>query len=551
MRRPSREIDPAFRRSVKQALNFNQPIPTGQRHELLDLARQAAPGGPKDAAKFVEGMLVTQCEKLAGELRRTNEELGQVVERLTAPPHFPAVYLGPEGEGRALVGLGGGNERIVAVNEEVPDLEPGQDVVLNAERNIILGQAQRGKTGHLARFERVAESGHAIVNHRNEEVVCQVVNGLVVDDLMLGDSILIDPDHQLAIRKVEARKAAKLPYEVERVSDLRPEDIGGLDEQFEELLESLMISLHPDLAAAFELDGGPTVLVQGPPGGGKTRMAKVVAAELERRCKRQIRFVTVRPSEFRSMWHGETEAKIRGFFAEIRRLTEGSDGVHVVVFFDEAESLGKLRGGSRSHAFMDDHTNALLAELDGFQDLHNVSVISSTNRSDLLDPALRERLASVVITVPRPGMDAAREIFKVHMSERSRWASAGTREEAIEAALALIFMGDRNAVARIGFNEGSERVVKAGELLSGRLIRDLAANSRMTAARRAAGNGGGGGLEVDDVLEAVEGAIDGLRTTLSKENAHAYLADLPQDLAVVSVEPLHPKPDRPHRYLNA
>jgi len=126
------------------------------------------------------------------------------------------------------------------------------------------------------------------------------------------------------------------------------------------------------------------------------------------------------------------------------------------------------------------------------------------------------------------------------------------REEAIEAALSTLFLSDRNSVARIGFNDSSHRVVKAAELVSGRLIKIISTNARRRAARRRVELGGERGvIEVEDVLEAVENALDGLRSTLSRDNVHSYLPDLPQDLAVVSVEAVHPGARRPHVYLNA
>ena len=538
--------------ALKEALNFKRERPLEERVAMLAMVRERSAEVSDAGVHRMHEWLVRRVGTFAAEARAIHEELQATIDRLTAPPHFPAVYLGSVDGGSVRVAMDGGGERIVNLNEGVGPLERGECVVLSAERNIVLGKIGRSKTGDLARFERASEGGHAIVNHRSEEVVCEVVNGLALEGLAPGDSILIDPGNRLAIEKVEGRKEGRLPYEAEEVGSLGPQDIAGLDEQLDLLLGALMIGLHHEVAEAYGLGGLTSVLLHGPPGTGKTLMAKVVAAELERRCKRKVRFLSVRPSELRSMWHGETEARIRRLFASIRDLTEESPDLQVVVFFDEGESLGKVRGGSRVHSFMDDHTNALLAELDGFQDLHNVSIVTSTNRIDLLDPALRDRLASIDIAVPRPRMEAARAIFAVHLTAEVPWAAPNTREEAIEAALATLFLSDRNSVVRITFNDGTQRVVKAHELVCGRMIKGISTNARRMAARRDAENGGpAGGIETADVLEAVEDAIDGLRTSLSKENVQSYLGDLPQDLAVVAVEALRPKPRRPDAYLNA
>lgn len=551
MRRPVQANEEECLLALQAALNFDRERPLRDRVNMLDLVRERSADASKSAVRRMHEWIVRRVGGLATEAREIHEELRTEISKLTAPPHFPAVYLGPVAGGSVRVAIDGGGERIVTMEEEVGPLEQGDCVILSAERNIVLGKIPRNKTGDLARFERVSESGHAIVKHRSEEVVCEVINGLVLDGLAPGDSILIDPGNRLAIEKVEGKKEGRLPYETEDVGNLGPDDVAGLDEQLDELLGALLIGLHHDVAASYLLDGMTSVLLHGPPGTGKTLLAKVVAAELGRRCERKVRFLTVRPSELRSKWSGETEARIRRLFSSVRELTEESPDTQVVVFFDEGESLGKVRGGSRVHSFMDDQTNALLAELDGFQDLHNVSIVTSTNRIDLFDPALRDRLASIAIAVPRPRMEATRAIFAVHLPENIPWGAPDARVDSIEAALATLFLSDRNSVVRITFNDGTNRIVKANELVCGRMIKGIATNARRTAARRDTGNGGRkGGLESGDVIEAVEAAIDGLRTSLSKENAQAYLGDLPQDLAVVAVEPLRPKPHRPETYLN-
>jgi SpoVK/Ycf46/Vps4 family AAA+-type ATPase len=271
-------------------------------------------------------------------------------------------------------------------------------------------------------------------------------------------------------------------------------------------------------------------------------MARVAAGELQRRTGTRTRFISVRPSAWRNEYVGATERAIRETWAAIRGLS--ASGCHIVVFLDEADSLGRVRGTTRGTPVLDDFTNALLAELDGFVGLTNVAVIAASNRKDLLDPALRERLGSVDIRVPRPRLDAARAIFRVHLRDDDPWANAAARGEAVESAASLLYApaGDSNDITRLRFNDGSSRVVKASELCSGRMIQQIATNARRAAAEREIG-GEEGGITVGDVTAATEKAIDGLRSVLSRDNAASYLSELPQDLAVVAVEPIWP----PHR----
>jgi SpoVK/Ycf46/Vps4 family AAA+-type ATPase len=343
-----------------------------------------------------------------------------------------------------------------------------------------------------------------------------------------------------------------LPFEVEEIAGLTRTDIAGLDPQVEQLLGTLALNLDFSLAERYRLKGLTSILLHGPPGTGKTLLARVAASELQRSAQREIRWIHLKPSIWKSKYVGETERLIRETFEAIRQVS-GNAGSrqHVVVFMDEAESFGRRRGTSETHSYVDDFTNVLLAELDGFSSLQNVSLVAATNRKDLIDPALRERIASIDVAVPRPKLAAARSILEVHLNPDDPWAEDGSRAEAIDAATALIFVGESNRVCKITFNDSSSRTVEARELISGRVLAAIATNARRLAARReAASPGGSQGMEINDVIESTEEAIDSLRTCITRANAHAHIDDLKQDLGVVAVEPLHPKPRRTHPYLN-
>jgi ATP-dependent 26S proteasome regulatory subunit len=182
----------------------------------------------------------------------------------------------------------------------------------------------------------------------------------------------------------------------------------------------------PALAKSYGLGGRRAILLYGPPGCGKTLIARNAAAELQRQSGRRCRFAVVRPGEFESPYVGESEANIRACF---RALAEASAGGLALVFLDEIESIGRIRGahGAR-HA--DRFLAALLAEIDGFRERGQVAILAATNRRDLLDPALLSRLSDVQLAVPRPDLASAREIFAVHLPESLPYARRG--EQGVE-----------------------------------------------------------------------------------------------------------------------
>jgi SpoVK/Ycf46/Vps4 family AAA+-type ATPase len=199
---------------------------------------------------------------------------------------------------------------------------------------------------------------------------------------------------------------------------------------------------------------------------------------------------------------------------------------------------------------------AFLAELDGFADRGGVAIIAASNRKDLIDPALLERLSDVEIHVSRPDMRGAQAIFRIHLSESLPYspngtAAGSTRCEIIEAAVSRFYSPNAdNELCILRFRDGKTRTVTARELASGRIFEQVCRAARQVAFLRDV-RGGEPGLRVTDMENAISQTMERLTSTLSLRNVHAYLSDLPQDVDVVSVEPTVRKVARPHRYLNA
>jgi len=339
---------------------------------------------------------------------------------------------------------------------------------------------------------------------------------------------------------------------LDEVPSLSPDSIGGQDANFESLLSVLtMILAEPKRAAAYGLTGRNSILMAGPPGCGKTLMARVAVSEIARLTGRKSRFAVVKPSEWESPWVGQTQENIRQCFQALREV--GEDG-YAVLFMDEIESIGRIRGGALSH-HSDKFLAALLAELDGFTDRKNVAIICATNRKDLLDSALYERLSDLEISVCRPEMKGARAIFRIHLPESVPFHPNGemaesTREELIDHAVSQFYSPNGgNELCTLRFRDGKQRVIVARELASGRLFENVCRTARRSAFLREV-RGGPVGVQLIDMQDAVSQALERMRRTLTINNAQAYLPDLPQDVDVVSVEPMVRRVKQPHKYLN-
>jgi len=376
-------------------------------------------------------------------------------------------------------------------------------------------------------------------------VVVDAAGALDAAGLTHGDQVRWERMAWIAFEKIDAPTGRR--FLLEDVPTASRDQVGGQQGNLEILLSALTASLvAPETAALYGLSGRQTILMVGPPGCGKTLMARVVAAEITRLSGRRCRFAVVKPAEWESPYVGETEANIRNCF---RAMREAADGP-VVLFLDEIEAVGRIRGGMVSH-HADRFLAALLAEIDGFAERASIAIIAATNRKDLVDPALLERLSDIEIAVSRPDMRGARAILDVHFPETVPVDATDTREDIIETAVSRFFSpNSENALSILRFRDGKTRTVVARELASGRLFAQICRSACRSALLRHLRTGEQG-VRVADMEHALADALERLATTLTRQNVHAYLADLPQDADVVSVEPVVRRVARPHRYRHA
>jgi len=513
-----------------------------------------------DGARRLDHYLLTETARLREGLLAAEEkqsQLGVLIAKLTAPPWHAAMFVRAidSAHGPSAIVLHGSTQRIVGVADGIAlgDLPPGNEVFLSANLNLIMAKSPRGERlcGETAHFDRKLPNGCLVLKSRDEELIVEPAPQLAGTELETGDLLRFERNAWMAFEKAERAVGHKCI--LEDVPEVRSTQIGGLDAQVETLFSALTMALtDPGRAARYGLGGRQSVLMIGPPGCGKTLMAKAAASEVMRASGTRCRIAVVKPAEWESPFVGETQANIRNFFKSLREAA--TDGF-VVAFFDEVESVGRIRGSAVGH-HSDKFLAALLAELDGFVDRKNIAIIAATNRKELVDPALLERLSDLEIPVARPDLRGARAIMRVHLPKTLPFCPNGseaqaTREDLIETTVSRFYGPNAdNEVSTIRFRDGKERTVSARELISGRILGQVTRHACRTAFQRELRGEGEPGLRLSDIEEAVSLAIERMRTSLSVENAHSYLADLPQDIAVVSVQPVVRKIKQPARYLS-
>jgi len=523
----------------------------------------------KDAAasRWLDLSLVHRLYCQHQGLLKAQEQLGgleEVIKKFKAPPFFPAVFISlidsPNGP-RAFVRQGA-TERIVGFGDDVDgtDLRVGDSVYLARELNVIMDRApaEFSRTGETCSFERWTGDGRMVIKTHDEEYVVYALPALAAADLKPGNLLRWDRNSMFAFERIE--NATGSQYFLEETPRETFADIGGLGPQIANITDSLLLHFkHRELARKYRLRPVGSILLHGHVGTGKTLLAKALANQLARIAPGgRSFFMSVKPSSLHSMWYSQSEANYREVFRVARETAAANPGSIVVMFFDEVDSIGGVRGNSQMRV-NDSVLTAFLAELDGLSDRGDVVVVGATNRRDAIDPALLRpgRLGDLVIEIPRPNREAAREIFSKHLTDDIPYARNGhgddfiaTRAEIIDAAVSKIFSpnGD-NELATITFRDGKRRTVYAADLVAGAVIANITKQSGRRALFREAKTGVAGILW-PDVAMAIDQWFAEAAGTITPGNCRHHLSGMPHDLDVVNVEPVLRRVARPQRYLN-
>ncbi len=401
--------------------------------EVADLRRRLA-DAPGSARALDQRLLDTQRslaavtsqnERLAETLREARDQivsLKEEVDRLAQPPTGFGTFLKRNEDDSVDVFTGGRKLRVnVSPSVDLDTLTKGQEVMLNEALNVVAA-LHFEEIGEVVMFKELLADGDRVlvIANADEERVVRLAEPLRELTLRAGDSLLLDAKSGYVYEKVPKSEVEELV--LEEVPDIDYTSIGGLSGQIEQIRDAVELPyLYPDLFKDYQLKPPKGVLLYGPPGCGKTLIAKAVANSLAKKVAEKTGqegrsfFLNIKGPELLNKYVGETERHIRLVFQRARE--KASEGTPVIVFFDEMDSLFRTRGSGVSSDVENTIVPQLLSEIDGVEGLENVLVIGASNREDMIDPAiLRPGRLDVKIKIERPDAESARDIFTKYLT---------------------------------------------------------------------------------------------------------------------------------------
>ena len=462
-------------------------------------------------------------EKLTITIQQTRDQIAALrdeVEKLTQPPAVYGTFIDFNDDGTVDI-FASGRKMRVALH---PGLDPGQidrgnEVVLNESFTVIAVRESDGQ-GEVVTVKEVLDERRVLVYGRaDEERVVELADSLRHTKLRSGDALLLDLRSNLLTEKLLRQEAEELV--LEEVPDITYDDVGGLDAQIESITDAVELPyLHRALFNDYDLPAPKGILLYGPPGCGKTLIAKAVANSLSQKVaeltgNRNVRsyFLNIKGPELLNKYVGETERQIRVVFQRAREKAE--EGVPVIIFFDEMDSLFRTRGTGISSDMESTIVPQLLAEIDGVESLRDVIVIGATNREDLIDPAiLRPGRLDVKIKIERPDADAAAQIFQRYLHSQLpideatiRDLGGGDRAKAVQVMIEetvtdMYLVTDENRFLEVTYQGGDKEVLYFKDFASGAMIENIVRRAKKLAVKREIAQKGRG-LRAEDLIESI------------------------------------------------
>ena len=454
--------------------------------------------------------VTSQNERLASTLREARDQivaLKEEVDRLAQPPSGFGIFLSAQEDNTADVFTGGRKMRVnVSPNVELEELRPGQEVVLNEALNVVIAQGFETVGEVVMMKELLADGERALViSHADEERIVRLASPLLDQVLRGGDSLLLEPRSNYVYERIPKAEVEELI--LEEVPDIAYTDIGGLTGQIEQIRDAIELPyLHADLYKEHQLRPPKGVLLYGPPGCGKTLIAKAVANSLAKQVQAKAAadsdgsskpaegksfFLNIKGPELLNKYVGETERHIRLVFQRARE--KASEGMPVIVFFDEMDSIFRTRGSGVSSDVENTIVPQLLSEIDGVEGLENVIVIGASNREDMIDPAiLRPGRLDVKIKIERPDAEAAKDIFSkyilsqlpLHPDDLAEHGSSrdGTVEAMIQRVVERMYTeSEENRFLEVTYANGDKEVLYFRDFNSGAMIQNIVDRAKKAA----------------------------------------------------------------------
>ncbi|TQL68348.1 proteasome-associated ATPase [Nocardioides albertanoniae] len=511
---------------LESHVRFLEAEVTDLRHRLTEM-----PGSSRglearlaEAQRSLAGV-TSQNERLTGTLREARDQivkLKEEVDRLAQPPAGFGTFIERNDDDSIDVFTGGRKLRVTASpNVNLDELSYGQEVMLNEALNVVAAM-EFEKVGEVVMFKELLADGERalVIANADEERVVRLAEPLLRDAIRAGDSLLLEPRSGYVYEKVPKSEVEELV--LEEVPDIAYDSIGGLSGQIEQIQDAVELPyLYPELFIEHQLKPPKGVLLYGPPGCGKTLIAKAVANSLAKKVAARTGadgksyFLNIKGPELLNKYVGETERHIRLVFQRARE--KAAAGTPVIVFFDEMDSLFRTRGTGVSSDVENTIVPQLLSEIDGVEALENVLVIGASNREDMIDPAiLRPGRLDVKIKIERPDAEGARDIFSkylvpdlpLHPSDINEFNGdkQATVDELIRTTVERMYTEtEENRFLEVTYANGDKEILYFKDFNSGAMIQNIVDRAKKMAIKSfldAGQDAAQKGLRVQHLLQA-------------------------------------------------